>query len=214
MTFFNIVSGRDPYPTEQEHISRHDTVEKSCESIPSHNWISLPRRFGRIIIQCTKTKQNERWDLSQIEGELSRLSDALENPDSVSWADMLTEELMARTMSSKKYQWSDNKSIASIDLPSGFSLTLRGNESASSVTLKLGWLSSGEHSRKRVQKWLPGVGANITSLLKDCGWSIIGKLSWSEEINFEATIKVGILRKNLSHVARCLHKAHEKLRFE
>ena len=161
MTMYFLVAKRDPFPTQHEHVSWKTDVEDACNRWPFSEWASLPARFARLIKQCTKTRQSERWDMSQISGELSRLRQAMQDPNSVEWADMLAEEIIARSDYAGQYHWDENKRTAEVALPSGVGAELCGDDANAKLELKLRWVGSGQHSHKQIMKWLPDAGARV-----------------------------------------------------
>ena len=214
MTMFFLAAKRDPFPTEHEHINWKSTVEMACRALPCREWVSLPARFARIIMQCTKTRQSERWDMAQITGELARLTQAMEEPSEVRWADMLAEEIVAKSDYAGQYDWKEDKRTAEIALPSGLSLSLCGDEADAKLNLKLSWISTGDHSRKRIIKWLSDAGDRVEKTLKSAGWEITGKSSWGGHVEFDASVSVDKVRRDLKKITDAFNAACNNLRFE
>jgi eukaryotic-like serine/threonine-protein kinase len=214
MTMFFLAAKRDPLPTEHAHTNWMSTVETVCNTLPYHGWVSLPARYARIILQCTKTRQGARWDMAQITGELARLIQAMEGPTEVRWADMLAEEIVAKSDYAGRYNWDDDVKAARVELPSGLGLTLCGDEANAVLKLKLYWNSTGGHSHKRVTKWLPEAGGRVEKALKNAGWEITGKLSWGEQVEFDAVVSVDKARTDLKKVIQAFNAACNELRFD
>lgn len=214
MTLFFIVSGRDPIPAEHAHGTWQTTVMDACLHKPPVEWASLPRRYGRAILNCTKARQGERWDMAQIQGELERLKLAFENPASVMSAELLAEEIIARTSYGKDYRWKDDSLCARVILPSGLEISLVGDESVGQVVLDIGWTSAGEHLYRRVSTWLPGAGRKVREILKACSWNVEGSPSWGSVVQFTASINIDVVRDDITRVANSIDRAGAGLRFE
>lgn len=214
MTMYFLVAKRDPFPTQHEHVSWKTDVEDACNRWPFSEWASLPARFARLIKQCTKTRQSERWDMSQISGELSRLRQAMQDPNSVEWADMLAEEIIARSDYAGQYHWDENKRTAEVALPSGVGAELCGDDANAKLELKLRWVGSGQHSHKQIMKWLPDAGARVEKTLKGAGWEVTGRSSWSEQVEFSALVSVETVKKNMMKLAAAFNSACNELRFD
>ncbi len=172
MSLYYIVSGRDPFPTQHEHTTWIKDLHEVCNARKCETWVSLPNRFARLIRNCTKSHQSSRWDLSQIAGELERLQQAIINPSSVDSADLLAEEIIARSNYHDSYSWDENKIRAKIKLPSGLTLITQAYDPDKLVYFRVEWSSTGQHSHRRVSKWLPDATNRAESMLKKSGWSI------------------------------------------
>jgi hypothetical protein len=57
-----------------------------------------------LIHQATLDRQEDRPDISEIQNELVRLYDAIEDPTSVRSAELLAEEIAARA-TGNRYEW-------------------------------------------------------------------------------------------------------------
>ena len=214
MCLFFIVSGRDPLPFEQAHANWHDTVMRSCRRKPCGEWASLRERYGRAILNSTRDRQSERWDMGQLSAELERLKICLEAPDKVLSAELLAEEVVARSRYAKQYEWVENDLSARLSLPSGIQLSMTGDEARTRLTFHIRWSSGGDLLRRNVIKWLPEAGRKIADLLRSNSWTIEGGSSWGEQIEFSASQDVDLVRKNLEQIPRMLERASETLRFK
>lgn len=172
MTLFFLLSGRDPVSQEHQHRDWQHTLAEAARSYDSPRWKSLPARFARLIENATRHEQASRWDVGQIEAELVRLRDVVLDPASVSSAELVAEEVAARTTFGEVYQWHEDAFAAECALGSGLSVIIRGNETMRAVQLEVKWISSGTEDRKRVGKWLPDKAAQARALLERRGWKI------------------------------------------
>lgn len=214
MTLFFIVSGRDPVPAEHAHSNWQSTVKDACLTRASKEWASVPTRYGRAILSCTKAHQGERWDMRQIEGELERLKLAFENPTDVMSAELLAEEVIARTSYGKDYKWKDESLCAQVILPSGLELSLVGDESVGRVILDIGWTGGGQHPHKRLGDLLPPAGRRVQEMLKAHSWRVEGGISWRQAVHLTASMSIHTVRGNITKVVRSIDRAGEELRFE
>jgi serine/threonine protein kinase len=214
MTLYLLVSGRDPFPTEHNHAEWRNTVRNAAHIVNCSEWVSLPERFSRLIVQCTRDAQNERWDMSQVEIEIARLNDALAHPDVVSSAELLAEELISRTGYRRSYRWDEDRLFAEVGLPSGLALRAIGDERGAKVIVAIDWMSSGEYSRKRVMKWLPSAGDRVRKALVSGGWVVGSEARWGEQIHFDAAMHVDQVARSTDGAAAALEAAMNELRFE
>ena len=97
MTLYFMITGRDPLPEQHRHYDWKTTVQQAALGRGKTSWISLPYRYARLIIKATENSQAKRWDMSQIKDELERLIDASLNPTEVVSAELLAEEIAARS---------------------------------------------------------------------------------------------------------------------
>lgn len=172
MTFFFVVAGRDPITSEQEHVGWIDSVREHCENAyDGCKWSSVPRRFARLIVRATRTRQPDRWDVNQIFAELSRLLAALRSPAEVESAELWAEELMSRSRYSKRYSWDDDDLSATSLLGAGGTFTLRGDESKGVVQLELEWISKGAEPRSGLWKYVKKQYNTILEQLTAAGWT-------------------------------------------
>ena len=79
-----------------------------------------PTSILRVIKCATRDTQAQRWDMSQICGELERLREAEASPSQVVSTELLAEELVARSRIGNRYHWNPDSLDCSVDLQSGF----------------------------------------------------------------------------------------------
>lgn len=97
MTLFFMIARHDPIPAQHRHEHWEHDVQAAARRTPSLSWRSVPARFARTIVHATKDAQFDRWDVTQIEKELRRLSEATLDPSSVESAELVSEELAIRS---------------------------------------------------------------------------------------------------------------------
>ena len=156
MTLFFVCSGRNPVPDEHLHSTWEETVYGASNSVPQCAWRSIPDRFSRLILRATCHDQKDRWDMAQIESELQRLSEAVENSNSVRSAELVAEEIAARCQFMSGYSWDDDRAMAIKETPSEVRLCIMGDESDRAIRIELSWGLPGVHGRgESIGKWVP-----------------------------------------------------------
>jgi len=170
MILFFMISGRHPLPAEHRHTEWANTVGYACKQRDSARWRSIPARCTRLILAATQDQQARRWDVTQIENELSRLFEAAAHPDQVRIPDLVAEEVAARTEVLQAYKWDDNESTAATKLPTGLDVKLRADTAGRRLHLEIDWGNTGIHGHKKVGKWLNPAARECSSILRSVGW--------------------------------------------
>jgi hypothetical protein len=190
MCLFFIIAGRDPYPAEHRHKEWQNDVYKAASSLNCSEWKSLPKRFARLILNSTRDKQSERWDMGQIQGELQRINEALMESNKVQSAELIAEEIIARTTFINNYTWDSNKLAAIIDLPSGINISMTGDESQRKIVFQVAWINKGYIEKRKIQKWLPKAALDIENKLRSSGWIIENVSNDKHSLNIIALNKI------------------------
>ena len=214
MSLFFMLSGKDPVADQHRHGNWIDTVTNFAKDRECAEWHSLPARFARIIISATKDRQAERWDMSQILGELQRLLETIGAPGSVFAADVLAEEIAARAESFEDYVWDPNRSAARKQIPTGLALELRGVESSRRIELLISRTTTGVEDWKRISRWVPQASENCSAILKAGGWQLSTSHADRNTLKIEATVSVESAHTSISSLSNTLDKAARALHFE
>ena len=213
MTLYFMITGRDPLPDQHRHYDWKKTVQEAALGHGKTSWVSLPYRYVRLIIKATDDIQAKRWDMSQIKDELERLIDAFLNPTEVVSAELLAEEIAAR--SNRVYEWNDDLATAVIQLVSGAIIKITGNESDRLVVVHLNWSRSGKQEHKQVGKWMAPAADRCAKMLKSEGWKIRTKnVQPPHSMVLEATLTVPLAASNLIKQAGAVSTVAEELTFE
>ena len=213
MTLYFMITGTDPLPAQHRHHDWGQTVQTAACSRGSTSWISLPYRYARLIVRATEDSQAKRWDMSQIRDELERLSDAFVDPTEVVSAELLAEEIAAR--SGRIYEWNDDLATAVVQLISGLVIRITGNESDRLVVVNLNWSSSGKQERKQVGKWMTPAMDRSVKVLKASGWRIrIRNIQRLQSMVLEATLDVQSAAKTLKKQGNVVSRVADELTFE
>jgi len=183
MTLYFMVSGLDPIPENHKHVNWIENVRLSASRIRCEAWESTPYRFSRLICNATQNDQSSRWDVAQIVLELSRLYEAVKNPSSVSYSELIAEEIAVRTSYSKAYVWDEDSSSAFINLPSGISIKIGASESLQEISMKIMWMR-GEFRERNIIKWVTKAKDTISSILIGGKWKIYSSDCTQDKIEF------------------------------
>lgn len=212
MTLFFIIAGKDPIPSQHRHKDWKNVVQDAADSRET-SWKSLPYRFTRLILKATEHNQSERWDMAQIKDELERLSGALLSPKKVVSAELLAEEVAARSVD--RYDWNDDLICATVRLPSGLEILITGNESTRHVVVNISWTSSGRQERKHVQKWMGAASDQCVKALHHSGWCIrTHNISPHELVVIVAELAVDVAARSLDAQVKVIRDVITILNFE
>ena len=198
---------------ESKHADWHNrlVVEISCQQSP--NWKSLPNRYARLIYWATQPAQDKRWDITKIEGELTRLRDVNSKRPTQS-VELLAEELLARSKElSRNYTWDVNKSVGSVDFLSGFTASMEVSDSKREIYFRCSWVNTGDRGFESVRKYVTGASARFSSILKQAGWQIVHNEILTDGIRLAAAIGTDNLFGSLDRVASSVDSAIEAVRF-
>ncbi len=154
--------------------------QRSC-----HEWQSLPTRIARLIDNSTKERQSERYDMAQIQDEIFRLTEAL-RPDRVKSAELIAEEVIARTHHGHGYSWNADKFEAEVAQNNGVTVLLQGREADAKLRLKLSWLSRSRNA-KNVGKFLKPAGDRVTATLRKAGWTDVHADVGPQQLTIDAS---------------------------
>jgi len=212
MTLFFMVSGRDPIPDEHRHAQWTDIVRRACRAHPSDGWSSLPERTARLILNATQEAQAKRWDLAQIENELTHLLEAATTPKLVDNLDLLVEELATRASILADHTWNEDAGAASRELPTGLRVSLRGEARSRAVALEVDWGATGVQEHKKVHKWIAPAGENCAAILRSVGWTVSPYEIDTGVLRLRASIDAEIVRRRLAELSSQLDRAMERLR--
>lgn len=217
MTLFFLRTGVRPQLLQHRHANWVEYVHTEIEKHTYPGWRSLPKRYARLITFCTRDKQAERWDMSQIEDELERLQEALVDPKSVQSAELWADELAARVEhrlgTGKTYDWNQDRGVAVFHFASGVELRIGGNEIERRVKAWISWTRSGVHEYKRIRKYLPVKCDKAIAELKRGGWHLSKSETNIDVIRYEIGISVNMVRTRMDQAVTALVCATQELDF-
>lgn len=170
MTMFYVISGSEPLPAQHRHSDWKEVVRGSAMSRQCSQWRSIPRRFARTLLNATRDKQSERWDMSQIQGELSSLYEAYINPTQVQSAELVAEEMASLSEISNRYDWNGDRKTATLESATGTSVHIVGDESNSRIQVSIAWTSKGDQDHKRIASKIKDNTDDASAELRKNGW--------------------------------------------
>jgi serine/threonine protein kinase len=211
MTLYYLVSHRDPLQAQHMHADWRSMVTNACRTRSCDQWLSLPERVSRIILQCTANSQSERWDLAQVESELSRLEQILRFQHRPPSAELVAEELLARSYEASRCVWLDDQLTAQVELASGLVVSISGKEASQDIDLRFSWSSREVRWTKAQGKWLTDGMTSSCNVLASNGWRIGIRSTSDLTAHLDATIAVETVMKNLRRAASTIAKAAQCL---
>ena len=172
MTLYFLCTGKNPFP-DQHLLNNWDTLVFSevCRQ-PFGEWLSLPKRLARLIINSTKDDQASRWSMLQLQGELDGLNRIIRGDRSELLIDTVIEELAARTEHMSGYQWSDSESEALLSRPNGLALSLKASLCGTTILLKSIWNNSGDQDWTQIDRVIQKGIPRFIQTLQDGKWKV------------------------------------------
>ncbi|MDQ1747271.1 MAG: eukaryotic-like serine/threonine-protein kinase [Frankiaceae bacterium] len=213
MTLLFLCSGHHPNPNEHLHRSYESDVCAATASIQPADWVSLPARFARVILAATRHRQAERWDLSEIAGELARLREGLSGSNQLLSPELVTEELAARTGSLHGYAWTPDTATARRELASGVVVQVQADEPAASVCLSLDWAATGMEQRQGLHKYVSAAATAATARLRSAGFERIQSETEGQSMHLRYRATVSAVAADISRAAKHLDEALATMRF-
>ena len=175
MTLYYLRSGKEPQFQQHRYQSWEKDLWNTILAHPCSEWHSIPNRFARLIFNCTKHEQSQRWDMGQIEGELELLLNSVFYPTSVDSTELIAEELARRIVEVSKlqpYQWDPDKVRALVGVPDGAEMHITAKESDRTIVVNVDWSSTGTRSYENIRKYLKPRFDNAISSLQARGWTL------------------------------------------
>lgn len=172
MTLYFMLSNMNPNMGEhKDKITWRDKLIRSASHTQCRRWLSLPRRFARMIYFLTKDVQEQRWTMQEARNELVRLQSTFQGIQRVNSAELFAEELIHRTKGySNQYYWDKYRLCAEIEIRSGFNLHICGDEAKKRVIINVDWAHLGDAQLSTIQKYLPNKVKSIVGSMNKRGW--------------------------------------------
>jgi hypothetical protein len=153
--------------------------------------------------------------MTRISGELQRLNEAHNGPQNVNSAELFAEELVSHCTSvAADYRWDPDGLSASVELRSGFTVKVVGDETKRLVYVYVQWLHTGDRNFENVRKFIGKATDQCYSELKRGGWRISDKQVTASSCRIDAEITLSDLRRGvgLGTASKGLTKGLECLR--
>lgn len=175
MTLYFLCTGKNPFPDQHLLDSwENDLFAQVCK-LSCGNWISLPRRISRIILNSTKNDQAARWSMLQIQGELDSLNRVLNGDVEGVLSEIIVEELAARTEHLRGYAWSDIDSEATISRPNGLALSLKASADGQLISFSASWQNGGDQDWTQIDRVIQKGVPKFIQTLEEGGWCVSQK---------------------------------------
>jgi len=213
MTLFYMVAGRDPKPGEHAYETWSDTVLAAVRKPRGEEWKSLPRRVARLILAATQEAQEKRWDVIQLRSELTRLADAQRSITSVQSAEMIAEELAARTSLLVPYEWDAETYAVVKSFGTGLSVTLRGNEASREIELRIRRVAGEADNRNRLGDAIARARDSVRIALREAGWAVHAEAGQGM-LTVEASIAAEDVVNGFPAATDSVRRAIEKTQFQ
>lgn len=204
MTLFYVASRIEPGFAQHKHADWRDVLTNTVARRPCSKWKSLPRRFARLIEWSTKERQESRLDMSQIVGELTRLREALQPTAHVESAELVAEEIAARSVMFNEYKWDRNLLKATYSLATGVQICLIGDEGGRRVRCEVAWTRQDAQDRKKVAKYVIPQSKQATNLLDKAGWTTRILSAHASNCFIEGTVAVNVAMGRLDNLGACI----------
>jgi serine/threonine protein kinase len=217
MTLYFLRTGNDPQYLQHKHADWEKVLRDSVVRYPCSSWQSLPARYARLIKNCTRDQQHERWDMAQVAGELTRLSLAVREPERVLAADMWVEEVVthaASALDDNPVTWDQDAQAAMIRLPRGLQIRVVAREPERKLEASVEWSGTGTQEYKSVKKYLPDMCKRASDALRKGRWKLHGEPKYTTASAFcSAEIAVNLVRSNSQAASEALIRAVKEMRF-
>lgn len=211
MTIFYMVSGRNPVPGEHAHSNWQATLESASSRPRGAAWKSLPRRIARLIGSATQGQQSKRWDVSQIQAELTRLRDALRTETTPS-AELVAEEVASRCALLRNYKWNDETFSLECDYGTGLSVRVSGNESSQDIVVMLVRHANEATDRNRLGDVINRARDSVRAALQSGNWDVDADIGHGM-LTVRATLPMPVAVSDMTGAADALNRAIERMAF-
>jgi len=214
MTLFFLCGGVEPEAYAQRRPDFERVVADAVSKPGNTSWLSLPRRFARVILAASRDQQPRRWDLAQILLELQRLQQVHLGSHDVIDTDLLCEEVAARCSAiATIYEWNADDDSVAVQRPSGLSLQMHGPRDENQITLIITWAATGVEERGSITKYLPERLQRCAGALRSGPWENVRSEQRKMDIVLTAVLTARVGRRRLDDAATSLSEAVEALRF-
>ncbi|WP_428562891.1 MAG: protein kinase domain-containing protein [Solidesulfovibrio sp. DCME] len=213
MTFYYMISGINPIPDQHKHKDWEETLISASKAKPTDEWTSIGNRFARLILNATQDKQYQRWDVNQISLELQRLTLALNDGFKINSAELIAEELLARSNFSNRYKWNTDQCCPFVASQTGLIISLIPNEADKTISLKVNRTRQEYQNRKVAGRNVKPKVDQALAMLNSLKWKTLCNDSDPLLINFACRIDIEQISTNPSLYISNLEKVFELLSY-
>lgn len=206
MTLYFLCTGKNPFPDQHLLNTWESFVFSEMSRQPFGEWLSLPKRIGRLIVNSTKDDQASRWSMLQLQGELDGLNRIIRGDRTNLLIDTVIEELASRTEHMRGYQWSDSESEALLLRPNGLALSLKSTLSGTSILLKAVWNNGGDQDWTQIDRVIQKGIPRFIQTLQDGKWKV-NQHKVYRGFSIEAEIDHSDISENPTAAGKLLDKA-------
>lgn len=207
MTLYFLCGGQEPIANFDKSAQFERSVRSATRTLEEPKWRSVPRRFERLILAATREQQNQRPDISQLLHEVQRLQSCVIEPDTALDADLLCEELCARSeVLQDKYVWNEELDCATRETAEGMSIKVSGPLEGDQLGLEIGWTARGTE-RYGTLRSIPERVDRASAILQKAGWQVEASERGQGILRLEASISTRAGGSRLSGLAKSVDLA-------
>lgn len=206
MTLAFLLRGQEPVANEHLFVDFADNLARAAGLIPGSAISSLPARFVRLVVSCTRDRQADRWDLPQVHREVQRLAAfASADPEQLD-GDLLCEEIAAASETFTSYSWDLDRDLAEVRRRTGLQVRLQAEPDANRLLLVAQWGSAGDEDRGALPKYLAEAVPAAVAVLRRAGWIAEGSRE-RQSFEISASVDFAPLRTTVKRLAKGLDEA-------
>lgn len=213
MTFWFLLTGKDPVPDQHMHSDFSSEVLGSANRVATTPWVSLGARFGALVVWMSQNDQDMRPDLPRVIEELDALRSANELDDREIPLSLKAEELAARTDYFTGYLRSEDSRSFRARERRGIAAELLVVPERGEIHLSVNWARTGIEERTGLVKYVTRAYEGIRSRLIAGGWDVRGDREPGQSFSVSASRK-SLTVDELSSVADNLDEALGLIKFD
>lgn len=213
MTFWYLLTGRDPVPDQHMHTDFRDVTHDAAARIPGTAWRSLPRRFAELVCWMTRNLQGERPDVPRVLDELKALIAANAEGGHGVPLELRVEELASRTEYFTGYAYdADSKSFLAQERR-GIQARLKVDTASGGTQLQIAWARTGIEERRGLNKYANRAEEAVRARLSAGGWAVASSRNAGQSFEISATHSM-VGASNVGGLAEGLDAALGQIRFD
>lgn len=212
MTLYFMISGTNPSPNQHLHATWRKDVLAIATRRRKKPWVSVAERFARLILNLTHDRQSVRWDLAQVVLELQRMLEAIRQPNRVRFADMLAEEVAARSSALNEYIWDEDAQAAVLAVhQAGMEMALASDDANRRLMLKIARIRAENDDRWKTGRRMIDASRLIQETLISGGWFVGTKGADNDHILITATIETERVVANIEKTAAMIDRVERAI---
>jgi len=152
--------------------------------------------------------------MAEIEHELELLQSALHAPASIQSADLLAEELAARSYSLRDYVWNADRAEAVREAATGLRVAVGANLNKDDLVATVSYVDDGRRHRATLGKYVGDAASSLAEQMKAAGWRITSREASYADFSVIGRIEPRTAVHQVDRLARALDNAVGRLKFE